>query len=140
MSLPAWAKIPVRGAMKPTLIVSAAHAVSAPPATHEASASAASVLTSLELLHRAMSDLLGLCARQAVAGLEPHPPRRGFRVMRGRRARARGGRGDPAIAAPAPELPPSPTPFTPSGFRGVGVSSRIFTIVPSGISIAVGIR
>ena len=45
-----------------------------------------------------------------------------------------------AIAAPAPELPPSPTPLTPRGFSGVGVSSRILTMVASGISIAVGTR
>src|SRR5262249_40933731 len=118
MSLPACAKIPVSGAMKPTLIVSAAHAASAPAATHEASVSAASVLTSLELLRRAMSDL-PLCAPQAVAGLGappaearlridalqagggpgPHPPRRDLPIIRAHRARARGGRGDPARAA-----------------------------------------
>src|SRR5215467_11311869 len=79
MSLPACAKIPVSGAMKPTLIVSAAHAASAPAATHEASVSAASVLTSLELLRRAMSDL-PLCAPQAVAGLGSPPAEARLRI------------------------------------------------------------
>src|SRR5262245_40760888 len=118
MSLPACAKIPVSGAMKPTLIVSAAHAASAPAATHEASVSAASVLTSLELRRRRLG-VPPLCARrgaggrgpppaearlridalQAVVELGPHPPRRDLPIIRAHRARARGGRGDPARAA-----------------------------------------
>ena len=61
MSLPAWAKIPLSGAMKPTLIVSAAHAASAPAAAHAASASAASVLTSLAPVRSVMHDLLRGC-------------------------------------------------------------------------------
>jgi hypothetical protein len=40
-------------------------------------------------------------------------------------------------AGPAPIVPPSPTPFAPSGFRSVGVSSG--TVTSAGSSAAVGI-
>jgi CheY-like chemotaxis protein len=44
-----------------------------------------------------------------------------------------------AIAAPAAVMPPSPAPFTPNGFSGVGASSRNSTST-TGSSLMVGIR